>query len=293
MDDDDPDVYQKGLVDKYAARPDVLDDMCLADFASNYKTHQRRKASEEEDDHTLESENTEPINQSSIIKLKDDMGNMSRRNTPAIIRSHQWSLKKQPEEYYHAHLMLYFPWRNEIQDLCQGSYKQSYESKYDKLQKNREIFEHHTEQLADVLQDIEENGFQDDSWVNVAPQTEQARIEENLEGRQTDQSLHNAFDTETVNTVQADTGTVPHEYDVSTENVSSDEWIQMIMSLNMKQWELHNFIVNWSTAMALSEKPKAFHIFLTGGAGVGKSFLVRTIVQTVKHMFARNGEDRC
>ena len=74
MDDDDPDVYQKGLVDKYAARPDVLDDMCLADFASNYKTHQRRKASEEEDDHTLESENTEPINQSSIIKLKDDNG---------------------------------------------------------------------------------------------------------------------------------------------------------------------------------------------------------------------------
>ena len=291
MDDDDPDVYQKGLVDKYAARPDVLDDMCLADFASNYKTHQHRKASEE-DDHTLESENTEPINQSSIIKLKDDMGNMSRRNTPAIIRSHQWSLKKKPEEYYHAHLMLYFPWRNEAQDLCQDSYKQSYESKYEKLQKNREMYEHHTEQLADALQDIEENGFQDDNWVNVAPQAEQARIEETLEGRQTDQSLHNALDTKAVNTVQADTGTVPHEYDVSTENVSSDEWIKMIMSLNMKQWELHNFIVNWSTAMALSEKPKPFHIFLTGGAGVGKSFLVRTIVQTVKHMFARNGEDK-
>ena len=52
--------------------------------------------------------------------------------------------------------------------------------------------------------------------MNVAPQTEQARMEEQVKGRQTDESLHNAFDTEATNTAQADTGGVPHEYDVST-----------------------------------------------------------------------------
>ncbi|XP_071480520.1 uncharacterized protein [Diadema antillarum] len=289
MNDEDPDVFQTGLVEKYAARPDELEGLCLADFAAKYKTYQQSKGSDEEDDHTDEKERD---HLSAIIKLQDNMGNMSKRSTPAIIRSHQWSLKKQSEEYYHSQLMLYFPWRNEIQDLFQDSYKQSYEAKYEDLKRNKEMYEHHAEELADVLEDIEQNGIPEDSWVNVAPQTEQARMEEQMEGRQTDESLHNAIDTEATNTAQADTGSVPHEYDVSTEVVSQDEWIKMIMSLNPKQYELHNFIVNWSSAVALSRKEKPFHIFLTGGAGVGKSFLVRTIVQTIKRMFTRSGKDR-
>jgi DNA replication protein DnaC len=32
------------------------------------------------------------------------------------------------------------------------------------------------------------------------------------------------------------------------------------------------------------EKPPPFHIFLTGGAGVGKNHLVRTIVQTATRL---------
>lgn len=36
------------------------------------------------------------------------------------------------------------------------------------------------------------------------------------------------------------------------------------------------------------QKPDPFHLFLTGGAGVRKSHLVRTIVQTVNILFAVN-----
>ena len=38
MDDDSEDIYMTSLIDRYAARPDSLDDMCLAEFAANYTT---------------------------------------------------------------------------------------------------------------------------------------------------------------------------------------------------------------------------------------------------------------
>lgn len=78
-----------------------------------------------------------------------------------------------------------------------------------------------------------------------------------------------------------------------TEDMSTIEWTRMIISLNQQQYIVHQFIVKWAMSMVLSHtsrKPEPFHIFLTGGAGVGKSFLVRTIVQTVDRLLARNNQ---
>lgn len=65
------------------------------------------------------------------------------------------------------------------------------------------------------------------------------------------------------------------------------------MSLNQKQYSLHHCIVEWASKMTLShriQKPDPFYLFLSGGAGVGKSHLVRTIVQTVNIIFAINNQ---
>ncbi|WAR27348.1 LOW QUALITY PROTEIN: PIF1-like protein [Mya arenaria] len=73
----------------------------------------------------------------------------------------------------------------------------------------------------------------------------------------------------------------------------NNDWKAMIISLNDTQYQLHQFLVAWANSMLLSptgQKPNPFHIFLTGGAGVGKSFLVRTIVQTVKRLFQKDNQ---
>ena len=38
LDDDDENVFQKSLIDRYEHRPCSLESMCLAEFAANYVT---------------------------------------------------------------------------------------------------------------------------------------------------------------------------------------------------------------------------------------------------------------
>ena len=47
MDKDSEDIYQTSLIDRYAARPDSLENLCLADFAANYIT---RRSHDNEDE---------------------------------------------------------------------------------------------------------------------------------------------------------------------------------------------------------------------------------------------------
>lgn len=62
----------------------------------------------------------------------------------------------------------------------------------------------------------------------------------------------------------------------------------MTCALNEEQKKVHNFIFQWCVQITMNyrgtNKPKPFHLFLSGRAGVEKSHLVRTIVQTANRL---------
>ena len=290
LDDDDPDVFLQSIIDRYPARPNQLEEMCFSEFVSLYRTSSKQPAANDARSNAVENDDDEQ--DMKHIVLKDNLGHMHRRRTPTIVRYHQWSSKKQPQQYYHAQLLLYYPWRDE-RGISAGSYEESYNDKIETIQSNRSNFEHFAEEVGSALDDMQEFGIAEESWVIVAPETEKDRIEDEAEGPEVQNSAMDAFDSPDLRrrAAQLDSNSTPFEYEVLADKLLSNEWIELILSLNEKQYKLHQFIVEWASKMTLAhriQKPDPFYLFLTGGAGVGKSHVVKAIVQTVNRIFALN-----
>ena len=88
----------------------------------------------------------------------------------------------------------------------------------------------------------------------------------------------------------------PKAHSALTTNISlqpSHKYISMVRSLNEKQRHIHDHIFTWCRKMSLAlcaeEEPDAFHIFLSGGAGVGKSHVIHTIYQSAVRTLRKVG----
>ena len=49
------------------------------------------------------------------IKLKDNLGYMRKRRQKAILHTRRHKVNVEPEKYYHALLLLYYPWCREAE----------------------------------------------------------------------------------------------------------------------------------------------------------------------------------
>ena len=133
LDDDDENVYCKNIIDRYAARPQNLEDMSLAEFAAlyTYKRECTNDVAQCEDymsggsDAELQSDNDLPHD--NVITLQNGLGSMRKRKKKAVIRWHNFNLEKEPEKHFRSRIMLFLPWRDEDK-LC-GNFK-SYSDRY-------------------------------------------------------------------------------------------------------------------------------------------------------------------
>ncbi|KAI8126960.1 hypothetical protein CVS40_3158 [Lucilia cuprina] len=118
------DVFQKNLLDHYIARPNDMQDYCLAHFAAYYKysksrPSRNRRHQEEEDDYNENNDFIDDNNDGNenYIKLRDGSGYIYKKESPAIIRFPTFNADQNRENYFRALVMLYMPWRNEKEDI--------------------------------------------------------------------------------------------------------------------------------------------------------------------------------
>ena len=106
MEEDSEDIYQTSLIDRYAARPDQLNDICLAEFAANYTTRSGQELTEDESTDALPTAEDGQGSKCESIKLKGGLGRMYKQRREAIIRFHRFNQEKEPSKVYRSKIML-------------------------------------------------------------------------------------------------------------------------------------------------------------------------------------------
>ena len=113
--DDDEDVFAASVIDRYAARTLALQNTCFTTFTVMYDLIQpSTKTGETQDVNTVEdTQNTENPQTVTKMKLQKGLGVIRKRKQQAILCTRRYKIHMEPEKYYHAKLLLYYPWNDE------------------------------------------------------------------------------------------------------------------------------------------------------------------------------------
>ena len=301
------DVESDNVIQRYSKRPKQLSKFCLADYVSkvdiiypkgskvpekvNDKNDDDRcdSSSSNESEDSLDDDNS--LGSDLLYKTKNGI-KYKKRKVPRIIRYVKYNKKKDPENYFREQLMLFVPWRNEQKDLL-GSFD-TYEAHYNSVQTSlipkRNEYEHHIEELELARQMMEDEQREYDQ---TAPNAEQENREAEEEGSKESEQFvyfnpsrvveHRHYD---IGIELQSTCSVPP---VETTGIMlpDDEYLTLLRSLNLRQREFFNHIVHW-----IKCKDEPVYAFLTGGAGVGKSVVIRALYQTLYRILnLKDGEN--
>ena len=196
---------------------------------------------------------------------------MRKRSRPCVVRFHKVSKLKSPEEHYIRLLQSYMPLRNK-NELKQEN--QSYEDRYKEVE-------------GDILCNIKKHepylDIDYEELQNFFVQSDEEK--DNAEFSMINPNLL-ALDLEDSDSVSNSTAV-----STITDNLllPNKQFYEISSQLNEGHQHQSNFIMQYTMHCKLAEKnnelpPKPFQIFLSGGAGIGKSFLIKAITKYLKQV---------
>ncbi len=278
-DPDSEDVWMSGIIDKYRARPQTLEFemMCLADFVSNYRIVYGRQT---------KGKNVHP--------LLNNMGFIQKRTVgkSAIIRYARFSEEKQPEKFCGTLVKLYVPHRVNAQLKPQRypTYQEFYKSAlvelparpgvlmpvYGIVKAHQQKYEKHSKKVDEAFEQLQREGPSENAWSAFAPEIDADRLEciaeqEDVDPEEEDeqddvpeyQILHEDGD-----------GVVPQ---IEAPQMTIEFVRKMFRSLNETQAAIFYTVRQWCQQRVWGHNPEQFFYFLSGGAGCGKSHVIKCI----------------
>ncbi|XP_070548914.1 uncharacterized protein [Ptychodera flava] len=284
-------IWMTSIIDRYKNRPDgdIFDEMCLASFVSEYRI-------------MSSSEVSNTCSKKNVVKLKNGFGHMKKRTrtAPAVVRYARFSAMKQPEKYYQSILQLFLPYQFDAQLKPDNfnSYEEFYNTGAVKcgskavervkaiVERNRAVFE----KEADVLDSAEEilrtSDNLEDAWAQIHPESEIDRLE-SLQERKDNYVSDEGENDESIPDLLEKKQKVSASEVYHQCGMSRNEAVILLRSLNSTQREIFYKVRQWCLNKANGKSVEAFHMFLTGGAGTGKSHLIKAVYYEASRILAR------
>ncbi len=291
--------FQSTQIDKYLARPNTakFNNMCMAEFFSQYHFTSIRTNSDAEEDLDNEETGDCHVLENNCGKIKERTG-----NRPAIIRYPRVSVKKDSERFHMNMLRLYLPHRDEkLKPDNYVTYESYHLTGYQIINShkvavqtivnnNMKEFEPDTEQLDDAWEAVQEAANLQDAWAAIAPQSEQQRLDDQLEKNMntldSDDDIAEIEIPELASHMQNDQSLLSCGVESVEKDMTDDQVVSMLRQLNEKQRQLFNHVTKWCRDKVQESTTKPFHIFLTGGAGTGKSHVIKCVKHHAQKTFA-------
>ena len=215
-----------------------------------------------------------------------------------IIRFVKYSQNVDPENYFREQLMLFYPWRKEESDLLNGhnTYEDHFKAVQETIRLIRKDYDANTELLEKVELAAEAQTVVYFDAVSQNIESVEA-IDAQTEPIQSTKYAFYRPETRdhTYYDLGADIGLSTHiandEIEMIQNRLAEKEYVEALSKLNFKQRQIFTHIIH-----SLTFRPeKQLCLFITGGAGVGKSLVIRTLYQALHRLLCsesgQNPED--
>ena len=145
-----------------------------------------------------------------------------------------------------------------------NTYEEHFEHVKDEVMKNKFQFEYHSEILDKIMDDFSNTQAECYNFDNVAPNTEHINKQDcDIKDKPSD--------------LFQDTGIRPScndQEELVTKRISDEEYRKLVQSLNEKQRQFFYHVLH-----SIKTKDEPLHLFLSGGAGVGKSTVTNALYE--------------